>query len=283
MFEETGRQSAGTGTGIGLPDRAADSRGALLRCERTGAVAVLRLNRPAARNALCTALVAELDATLTALDADPEVRAVVLTGAPPGFCAGSDLKELARLSADGGGMEGVQRHEARTGEVVRAIGQLGIPVVAAVEGFAIGGGFLLATGCDAVITAANARWHLPEVTLGWVPPWGLQSLVDRVGPATAKRLAWGDRSLTGRDLHRVGAVDEVAPPGYALRQATAYANRLAALPPHALASTKRALAGVAAAREMDARTVRMFGADAATATALASLTNFARTSSEESR
>ncbi|HEX6472303.1 MAG TPA: enoyl-CoA hydratase/isomerase family protein [Streptosporangiaceae bacterium] len=247
--------------------------GAGLRLERHGTVAVLCLDRPAVRNALNAALVGELAEGLRALDRSPDVHAIVLTGSPPGFCAGSDLKELAGLPpAD------MMRHEAETGRAVRAIQWLDVPVVAAVEGFALGGGFLLATGCDAVVTAADARWQLPEVRLGWVPPWGLQSLLARVPPATAKLLAWGDRPLTGRDMHRLGAVDEVTEPGRALERARELAGRLAALPAHAVASTKRALADATAgpAEALDARTAWMFGEDCRSAAARASLTGFAR-------
>ncbi len=253
-----------------------------LVCQRDGAVAVLRLHRPAARNALSSGLVAQLLGALTELDDDPDVRVAVLVGAPPGFCAGSDLKELAGLTVDG-----MVRHEERTGHAVRAIAQLGIPVIAAVEGFALGGGFLLATGCDVVVSATDARWHLPEVRLGWVPPWGLQTLVTRTGAAAAKRLAWGDLPLTGQQAHRLGVVDELAEPGRALAVATALAARLAALPPRAVASTKRALldATAGAADALDARTAWMFGEDARSETALASLTAFAAKSakSAESR
>ncbi|MEN3539925.1 enoyl-CoA hydratase/isomerase family protein [Microbispora sp. ZYX-F-249] len=240
-----------------VPD---DRTGADLVCERDGHVAVLRLNRPRVRNALGARLVDLLAARLEALDRDPEVRVAVLTGSPPGFCAGSDLKELARLE-----IGDMVRHEARTGHAARTVQRLGIPVVAAVEGFALGGGFLLATACDVVVTAADARWHLPEVRLGWVPPWGLETLVTRVGPAAAKRLTWGARPLTGADACRLGVADELAEPGRALERAREIAADLAALPPRAVASAKRALgdATAGAAEALDARTTWMFGEDCA--------------------
>jgi len=229
-----------------------------LQCERQGPVVLLRMNRPHARNALNTGLVRRLSAALADLNDDQQVRAVVLTGTAPGFCAGSDLKELAGLTP-----AGVTRHEAATAYAVRAVQRLGLPVIAAVEGFAIGGGFLLATGCDGVVSDAGARWHLPEVRLGWVPPWGLQSLVARAGPAAAKLVAWGDRPLTGADLHRLAVVDEITGPGEAVGCALAWAGRLAALPAHAVASTKLALAAVVAdsAEAMDARTTALFDED----------------------
>ncbi|GGT07877.1 enoyl-CoA hydratase/isomerase family protein [Nonomuraea spiralis] len=242
-----------------------------LECERRGAVAVLRLNRPHVRNALGSGLVAELGGTLAALDDDPEVRAAVLTGAPPGFCAGSDLKELSGMTR-----EGMVRHEADTGRMARGVQHLGLPVVAAVEGFALGGGFLLATGCDVVVTAEDARWHLPEVRLGWVPPWGIQSLAARVGPVAARRLVWGERPLTGRELHGLGGADELTGPGEALDGALEVAARLAALPPHAVASAKRALTDAVngPAETLDARTGWMFGADCASTAARESLARF---------
>ncbi|GAA4447381.1 enoyl-CoA hydratase/isomerase family protein [Phytohabitans houttuyneae] len=243
----------------------------VLGVERRGPVAVLRLHRPDRRNALDAALVEELDAALAAADGDPEVHAAVLTGAPPGFCAGSDLRELAGLPR-----AGIVRHEERTGLVARRLQWLSKPVVAAVEGFAIGGGFFLAASCDLVVSAGDARWHLPEVPLGWVPPWGLQALVARVGPVAARRLVWGADPLPVRELHRLGAVDELAPPGTAEAHALDLAARLSALPPHAVAATKRALADAAAgpAEALDARAARQFGDDIGTPAARATFERY---------
>lgn len=249
-------------------------------CRTDGAVAVLQLCRPEARNALSSTLIDELDRRLTALDADESVRAVVLTGASPGFCAGSDVRELAGMTA-----REMARHEAGTARFARSLQQLGTPVIAAVEGFALGGGFLLAAGCDLVVTAADARWHLPEVQLGWVPPWGLQALVARCGPTMTKRFAWGDATLTGADLHRLGAVDEVTEPGGADAEASAIASRLAALPPAAVEATKRALADavLAGAEGLDARTNWMFAENCGTGEARRSLDRFERKTAKENR
>jgi len=243
-------------------------------------VGLLRLNRPAARNALNSTLVDDLDHRLAELDDDAAVRAVVLAGAAPGFCAGSDVGELAGMS-----VPEMARHEARTAQMVRSIQQLGTPVVAAVEGFALGGGYLLALGCDVVVTAADARWHLPEVALGWVPPWGLQTLVSRGGPSVARRLAWGDQAMSGDDVFGLGVVDEVAEPGDALEVATAIAQRLAALPPEAVVSTKRALASttLSDAESLDARTNWMFAQNCETERARASLDRFVRKPAKETR
>jgi enoyl-CoA hydratase/carnithine racemase len=232
-------------------------------------VATLTLQRPGLSHALRTDLLAAVQQVAE----DASVRAVVLTGSGPGFCAGSDLTELAPLPVG----ERI-RHEARAGGLARTLQQLSTPVIAAVEGFAVGGGFLLATSCDVVVSAGQARWQLPEVGLGWVPPWGLHSLLSRVGPATTRRLAWGEQALSGRQLHRLGVVDEVCEPGYAVRRALKLARRLAALPPHAVASTKRALAdaGAGTAEGLDARTSWMFGQDCGSSTAQLSFARFQR-------
>jgi enoyl-CoA hydratase/carnithine racemase len=278
MSDESARRPSGGGIQSGRPAEPWPSTepalvSELLGVEHDGAVAVITLNRAAARNALSSALVEDLATALARLEDDPNIRATVLTGAPPGFCAGSDLKELATLS-----ITEMVRHEARTGYIARGMQQLGLPIVAAVEGFALGGGFLLATGCDVVISAGQARWQLPEVGLGWVPPWGLHSLVARVGPSAARRLAWGEQSLTGQELFRLGAVDELVETGEALPRARQVALRLSQLPPHAVASTKRALAeATAGAAELtDARSGWMFGLDCHSETAQTSLSDFAR-------
>jgi enoyl-CoA hydratase/carnithine racemase len=267
-------------TNIELMPQALVTDPAVLECTVDHGVAVLRINRPASRNALCTELVDSLDRTLAELDADDAVSVVVLTGMPPGFCAGSDVRELAGM-----GIPQMARHEARTAQVVRGIAALGKPVIAAVEGFALGGGFLLALGCDVVVTAADARWHLPEVQLGWVPPWGLQTLVVRAGPNLARRLAWGDRPLTGQDAHRLGVVDELAAPGEALQVATDVAARLAGLPTEAVVATKRALAEstLADAESVDARANWLFAQNCESEVARRSLDRFVAKASKETR
>ncbi|NLU80936.1 enoyl-CoA hydratase/isomerase family protein [Micromonospora sp. HNM0581] len=250
-----------------------EGRSGSLLIERHGPVAVVRLHRPARRNALDGDTAARLGATLARLDRDPGVRAAVLTGTPPGFCAGSDLTELATLS-----LAGMVDHEAATGAVCRTIPRLGLPVLAAVEGFAMGGGFLLAVACDVVFSAADTVWRLPEVPFGWVPPWGLRALIDRVGPAAARRLVWNAEPVSPARLHRLGAVDEVTDPGRAEAAALRLAERLADLPAHAVASVKQVLAAelVGPAETLDARATARFGADCRTGAARAAIARFDR-------
>ncbi|MBP6404758.1 MAG: enoyl-CoA hydratase/isomerase family protein [Proteobacteria bacterium] len=204
-----------------------------LLIERHGAVAVLHIDRPTRRNALGDALVAHMRGTFAQLDADAAVGAIVLTGRAPGFCAGSDLKELGTMSLDD-----MCAHEARTAAFCREIALLQTPVVAAVEGFALGGGFVLAASCDVVVTARSTRWNLPEVEIGWIPPWGIESLVNRVGTARARQLVWGGAPFQGEEALRLGLADHLADDGAALQRALDVAQGYARLPREAIASTK---------------------------------------------
>jgi enoyl-CoA hydratase/carnithine racemase len=229
--------------------------GKMLVTEKAGCVVCLTMDRPRRRNALGAQAIAQLRAALLQADRDGEVRAIVLTGAPPAFCAGSDLKEL-------GGMSIAQmcEHEADTAEVGRLISGLDKPVIAAVEGYALGGGFILAISCDVVVTARDARWHLPEVANGWLPPWGLQTLAARVGVVRARQLTWGADVIDGAEAHRLGVADVLTGSRESLPAAMALASRLAALPPAAVAGTKQFFKHFATvdAERMDRLASRMF-------------------------
>ncbi|WP_211441821.1 enoyl-CoA hydratase/isomerase family protein [Collimonas humicola] len=202
--------------------------------ENIGQVRHLTLNRPARRNALDSKSIEELAQALQDADRDPAVRAIVLSGAAPAFCSGSDLKELSAMS-----IQEMCDSELETAQVARSIAGLSKPVIASVEGFALGGGFVLAISCDIVVTASNVRWHLPEVPNGWLPPWGLQALLARVGPVRARILTWAADVINGIEAHRLGVADYLTEPACANQEALALAQRLAALPPEAITSTKR--------------------------------------------
>lgn len=199
-----------------------------------GPVAVLTVNRPNRRNALSEETVLELKKHLDEIEADPNVRVTIITGSAPGFCAGSDLKELATMD-----LRGMCQHEADTGLFCRSISQLNKPVIAAVEGFALGGGFVFAASCDVVVSSRGCRWHLPEVQIGWIPPWGLETLVARLGPVAARRLTWGSEPLDGVEAHRIGLADFLCDDGTALETALALAQRMAALPDVAVTAVKQ--------------------------------------------
>jgi enoyl-CoA hydratase/carnithine racemase len=206
----------------------------MLSRQQQGAVALLTIERPQRRNALSSDVMKALETAFAELADDATVDAIVLSAAPPAFCAGSDLKELATMD-----IAEMCRHEDETARIVRGIGYLEKPVVAAVSGFALGGGVGLAVGCDLIVTHPECRWHMPEVPNGWLPPWALASLTARVGPVVARRLTWGGEPIDGNEAFRLGLADYLAEKDKVDSEALAVATRLAALPRVAVASTKR--------------------------------------------
>lgn len=239
--------------------------------ERRGGIAVVTMNKSKRRNALGTESMAGLLAALVELANDDTCRAVVLTGAPPAFCAGSDLKELGGLS-----IADMCAHQEETARIARRIAHLPIPVIAAVEGYALGGGFIIATSCDLVVTARGVKWNMPEVRNGWLPVWGLQTLLARVGPIKAQLITWGITEIDGVDAYRLGIADALVDDGSALNMACDWAERLAELPPTSVASTKRFFAEAIAAdaERKDAESNRLFGADCEGAAAQETLAKF---------
>jgi enoyl-CoA hydratase/carnithine racemase len=197
-------------------------------------VAILTIDRSNRRNALGTELMQALAEALAELDRDDGIAAIVISATAPGFCAGSDLKELAAMN-----IAQMCEHEAETARVVRAIGFMEKPVIAAVSGFALGGGVGLAAGCDLIVTHPECRWHMPEVPNGWLPPWALAALSVRVGPVAARRLVWASEPITGTEAFDLKLADYLVPQGDVENSAIAVAQRLAALPRVAVASTKR--------------------------------------------
>lgn len=226
--------------------------------DRRDGYAIVTNNKPERRNALGRESMAGLLAALRELDQDTECRAVVLTGAAPAFCAGSDLKELGGLS-----IPDMCAHEAERARIARQIGLLSVPVIAAVEGYALGGGFILATSCDIVVSAKSTKWNMPEVRNGWIPPWGLQTLLARTSAANARLITWGITEIDGAEALRLGIADAVAPDGEALALACVLAERLAGLPANAVGSTKRYFEthNAADAERQDAEANRLFALD----------------------
>lgn len=239
--------------------------------EKSDGFAIVTMNKPQRRNALGTESMTGLHAALTKLAQDDDCRAIVLTGSAPAFCAGSDLKELGGLS-----VADMCAHEAETARIGRHIGMLPVPVVAAVEGYALGGGFIIATSCDVVVSGESTRWNMPEVRNGWIPPWGLQTLLARTNAAAARLVTWGIMEIDGAEALRLGIADAVAPDGAALEHACDLASRLAALPANAVASTKRfyETAATADAERQDAEASRLFGIDCHSDAAKAVLAKF---------
>ena len=206
----------------------------MLNRRQQGQVAILTIDRSNRRNALGTELMQAFSDAFVELDRDDSIAAIVISATAPGFCAGSDLKELATMD-----IAQMCAHEAETARVVRAIGFMEKPVIAAVSGFALGGGVGLAVGCDLIVTHPECRWHMPEVPNGWLPPWALASLSARVGPVAARRLVWASEPITGTEAYNLKLADYLVPITDVEREAIALAERLTALPRVAIASTKR--------------------------------------------
>ncbi len=206
--------------------------------ELDGGIATVTLHRPDALNAISTELALALAETVEPLATDPAVRAVVLTGAGErAFCVGADLKQRAGFD-DRGWF--TQREVFRRG--FAAVRRCPLPTVAAVFGYALGGGTELALACDLVVAATDAVFGLPEVGLGLVPAGGgTQLLVRRVGRSVAKDLVLTGRRVGADEAHRLGLVDRVVGRGQAASAARALAAEIAGNAPTAVRLAKWAL------------------------------------------
>ena len=202
-----------------------------LNLEQEGAVAVVTINRPAVLNALSEAVLREIERAFDALAADDGVRAIVLTGAgEKAFVAGADIKELAAQTPVSG------RETAQRGQrLFSRIEQLGKPVIAAINGFALGGGCELALACTFRFAADTARIGLPEITLGIMPGYGGSVRLPRlIGKARAMEMILTGKPVTADEAFRVGLVNRVVPAASLVAEAKAFAADLAAKAPIAL-------------------------------------------------
>ncbi|MGJ8517539.1 enoyl-CoA hydratase [Carnimonas bestiolae] len=194
--------------------------------------ACIRIHRPEAKNALNQQVREALAERFDAFAHDPDVRAVVLTGGDEFFVAGADIKEFATASA----MEMYSRHAEY---LWRAIAAFPKPVIAAVNGFALGGGCELAMHADIIIAGESARFGQPEVRLGLMPgAGGTQRLVRAVGKFNAMRMLLTGSPISAADALRMGLASEVVADSDTLSRAQALASKLAALPPVAVAQIK---------------------------------------------
>jgi enoyl-CoA hydratase len=207
-----------------------------LTVERDGRTAVMTLDRPAALNALSRSLASELREHACALAADRSVRAVVVTGAGErAFCAGADIAEMSELA----GADEFHAFIVALEAAVAAVAAMPQPVVAAVDGVALGGGFELALACDLRVVSEASRFGLPEVKLGLLPGLGgTQRAIRMLPPAVAARLLLLGDPLDAAEAHRHGLCEPPVPRGTALAVAVELAGRLAAGPPLAHAAAK---------------------------------------------
>ena len=210
--------------------------GELVKVEIDDAVATLRLDRPPI-NALSGALQADLADAAARVAADATARAVVLYGGAKVFAAGADIKEMAdtsyvRMSAD----------SARLQASLSAVARIGKPVIAAITGYALGGGLELALCADFRVLGASARVGQPEILLGLIPgAGGTQRLPRLIGPAKAKDLIFSGRFVGADEALAIGLADHVVPDGEVYQAARELAARYAAGPPIALAAAKHAI------------------------------------------
>ena len=211
-----------------------------LLIERDGGVLVITINRPDKLNALNSRTVAELDQAMADAKSDPAIHAVVLTGAgEKSFVAGADINELSVQTPVSG------REHARTGQAVfDRIEQLGKPVIAAVNGFALGGGCELAMACTLRLAADTAKFGQPEINLGLIPGYaGSQRLPRLVGRGRALELLLTGNQITADEAWRIGLVNKVIPAAQLLADAKALAQSLASKAPIAVRYILEAVAG----------------------------------------
>jgi enoyl-CoA hydratase len=199
-------------------------------------VALLTLQRPEALNALSFALLDELATTLESLDADPACRAIVVTGSGErAFAAGADIVELgpqtsATLTA-GGGFDAWDR-----------IAAIGLPLIAAVRGFALGGGCELAMACDMIVAAEDAVFGQPEIRIGVMPgAGGTQRLTRAIGKARAMEIILTGRTISAQEADAHGLITRVVPAPATVDAALELAGRIATMPPLAVRAAKAAI------------------------------------------
>ena len=203
--------------------------------ETRGRVGLITLNRPQAMNALDAQLLTELLDALAAYDADPAIGAMVVSGSERVFAAGADIKFMAEASSA----------EMRANGFVELFGGLRKvkkPVIAAVSGFALGGGCELALACDMIVASETARFGQPEVTIGVIPgAGGTQRLARAVGKAVAMEMVLNNRMLSASEALQFGLVNRVVPAERFLDAALALAVEIASRAPLAVAAAKEAL------------------------------------------
>lgn len=200
---------------------------------RSEGIATVTINRPAARNSVNNAVARGIAAALREIDRDPAIKVGIVTGAGGYFSAGMDLKAFLSGEAvkiDGMGFAGIT--EARVAK----------PLIAAVEGFALAGGFEIALACDLIVASEEARFGLPEVTRGLVAnAGGLVRLPRQMPPRIALHLALTGDRVTAGALAGFGLINELTAPGAALEAARRMAGRIAANGPLAVAASKRVM------------------------------------------
>jgi enoyl-CoA hydratase len=201
--------------------------------EDTGAVRVLTMNRPEARNALNSELIEALHAALCEADADPAVRAVVLTGADPAFCAGIDLKQVQRE-----GLSYFERYQSHN--CITKVAEMAAPVIGAINGPVFTGGLEMALGCDFLIASPRAVFADTHVRVGILPGGGMTArLPQLVGAGMARRLSMTGEVIDAARAERIGLVTEVVAHDQLMARAVELATQIAEVPTPTMTALKQ--------------------------------------------
>ncbi|MBT8493485.1 MAG: enoyl-CoA hydratase/isomerase family protein [Deltaproteobacteria bacterium] len=204
---------------------------------KDGGLAIVKVERPDALNALNSTVLDELITACREIELDDEVRVVVVTGAGKAFIAGADISQM-----QGMGPREAQAFAQKGFNLGEAIEASGKPYIAAVNGFALGGGCELALCCDFIYASARAKFGQPEVKLGVIPGFGgTQRLARRVGIAKAKELVFTGDMITAEEALRIGLVDAIAEPDELMDRVSEAADRIKGNGPLAVAEAKRVI------------------------------------------
>jgi enoyl-CoA hydratase len=206
-----------------------------IRTVKQDGYAILQFNRPDVLNALNIKLMEELVDSLETFDKDNEVRCIIITGDEKAFAAGADIKEMADASA----MEMLTRDQFARWDRIRKIKK---PIIAAVSGFALGGGCELAMTCDMIVASETAKFGQPEINIGVIPgAGGTQRLTRAVGKAKAMEMVITGRIIAADEALRRGLVNKVVPVESYLEEAKSWAKEIASKPPVAVRLAKESV------------------------------------------
>lgn len=214
-----------------------------LLVDRHEAVVILTLNRPDKLNAMDSALYERLIAELQAADADPDVRAIIIRGAGRSFCAGADVGEFADLTPDK--VEQVEHRAGLTYGLHKTLSETSTPVIAAIQGHAVGGGCGLALACDITIASRNVKMGYPEIKHGLVAAVVMANLTKQLGRKAGFDLVASGRLVEADEALELGLVTRLADDGAEYEEALRTAQDLARREPRALQATKRLFMEVA--------------------------------------
>jgi enoyl-CoA hydratase len=203
--------------------------------EKDGVIAVITLNRPQQLNALSYGLIKDLSLAMQELDRDDQIRVIIVTGGEKAFAAGADIKEMAERGPFDERLQERLTYRDRINKISK-------PVIAAVSGFALGGGCELAMSCDIIVAAENARFGQPEVNIGIIPgSGGTQRLTHLVGKHRAMEMVLTGDFMSAADAERFGLVNRVVPLEILMEEAKGIANKIAAKPALAIKAAKEAV------------------------------------------